>query len=76
MSNEGCFTFIFHHFVGFISKIRPYLNKNVKKGCLFRGTGEHEHLNFCLAVSARIFIYLFIWVFTSLSTLYRSYHDG
>ena len=23
-----------------------------------------------------IFIYLFIWGFTSLSTLYRSYHDG
>ena len=22
------------------------------------------------------FIYLFIWDFTSLSTLYRSYHDG
>ena len=22
------------------------------------------------------FIYLFIWGFTSLSTLYRSYHDG
>ena len=23
-----------------------------------------------------LFIYLFIWGFTSLSTLYRSYHDG
>ena len=23
-----------------------------------------------------IFVYLFIWGFTSLSTLYRSYHDG
>ena len=23
-----------------------------------------------------LFVYLFIWGFTSLSTLYRSYHDG
>ena len=27
-------------------------------------------------MAALKFIYLFIWGFTSLSTLYRSYHDG
>ena len=29
-----------------------------------------------VGVTLPSFIYLFIWDFTSLSTLYRSYHDG
>ena len=40
----------------------------------------HMYLSIDTTVSlpsiSKLFIYLFIWGFTSLSTLYRSYHDG
>ena len=33
MSNEGCFTFIIHHFVCFMSLTDLYLIRELKKGC-------------------------------------------
>ena len=35
-----------------------------------------QHIVMGTSFKLSVFIYLFIWGFTSLSTLYRSYHDG
>ena len=42
----------------------------------FRAWASIETIFLSSAVTLDLFIYLFIWGFTSLSTLYRSYHDG
>ena len=37
---------------------------------------DRERKNSMIERENNMFVYLFIWGFTSLSTLYRSYHDG
>ena len=46
MSSEGCFTFIIHHFVWFMSNVHIYATIGKKDYVLFRGTSEYKLLNF------------------------------
>ena len=60
--------------VGFLELLSPKSASGKTKN--YGRAGEYGNFKFNIFQYQTIMVYLFIWGFTSLSTLYRSYHDG